>query len=513
MEASSPWRHPVCEHAEWNGGLPAVISERGSLTYAELNGMTNRLVRALRARGLKAGDGVCLTCSNRPEFAVVWAACMRAGWVITPINWHLKQDDLLYIVENSQARALIAEDRAAAGVAGSEGIAALRARISIGDDPLPGFTPFSAFCAGQDDHDIKDQVPGKRMSYTSGTTGRPKGVLRPPIDPEIREARRRQTPEPLIAGESVSMCTGPLYHAAPLEYDLIAPLTEGATALLMDKWDTRQALSWISRYRVTHTHMVATMFHRLLQIPEEERRTYDLSSLKRVTHGAAPTPVHIKQAMIDWLGPVIFEYYGGSEGGGTTITSEQWLAKPGSVGLPRADAAVYIHDKQGHELPAGQRGIVYFRIPREGGFRYFNDPEKTKKAWQGDRFTMGDHGYIDEDGYLFLTGRTSELIIAGGVNIYPAEIDSVLLMHPAVADAASVGVPNDEYGEEVKAVIETKKGTATGGELADDIMAFCRKHLAKYKCPRSVDFVEQLPRSGPGKVLRQQVRDAYWPAH
>jgi len=316
--------------------------------------------------------------------------------------------------------------------------------------------------------------------------------------------------EPLLSGKSLALCTGPLYHAAPFAYNLVEPLHRGVGVVLMDKWDPEETLRLIERHRVTHTHMVATMFHRLLALPEAVRKRYDLSSLRYVLHGAAPTPVHVKRAMLEWLGPVIFEYYAGTEGGGTFITPQQWLQKPGSVGLPVLDREVVILDEADNPRPRGEIGRVFFSVPEAGGFEYFKDQEKTSAAYVGNRFTLGDHGYLDEDGFLFLTGRTSELIISGGVNIYPAEVDSVLLMHPAVADVAVVGVPNDEFGEEVKAVVLPAEGRAPSAELAQELVAFCKDHLAHFKCPRSVDFVSELPRSEAGKVYRRRVRERYW---
>jgi long-chain acyl-CoA synthetase len=357
--------------------------------------------------------------------------------------------------------------------------------------------------------DLDDPVRGSMMLYTSGTTGRPKGVRRNPI---TRPAQQSATDiaGAFERGESLALCTGPLYHAAPLQTNLYLPLLRGVGVVLMDKWDAEQTLALIERHRITHTHMVATMFHRLLALPREVRNRYDVSSLVFVIHGAAPTPVHVKRAMLDWFGPVIYEYYAATEGGGTSITPEQWLRKPGSVGPPNPGRAVVVLDDDHKPAPTGTTGTVYFTTPDEGAFEYFKSPEKTAASFAGDLFTLGDHGYLDEDGYLFLTGRTSELILAGGVNIYPAEIDAALLMHPAVGDVACVGVPNDERGEEVKAVVQLADGFAESGELADELIEFCRAQLAKFKCPRSVDFDPMLPRSDAGKVLRRIVRDRYW---
>ena len=278
----------------------------------------------------------------------------------------------------------------------------------------------------------------------------------------------------------------------------------------MDKWDPEECLRLIDKHRVTHLHLVPTMFHRLLSLPAGVRQRYDLSSVTQIMHGAAPTPVHIKKAMIEWLGPVLFEYYGGSEGGGTDITSAEWLQKPGSVGRAWYKRQVDVLGENGQLLPPGKSGKVFFSVPEEDWFHYHGDSDKTANAYNNGRFTLGDVGYLDEDGYLFLTGRSSEVIIAGGVNIYPAEIDAVLLKHPAVADAAAVGIPHEVYGEEVKAVVEPAPGHAPDPGLAEELIAHCREHLASYKCPRSIDFTDQLLRSDAGKVKRREIRAAYW---
>ncbi len=487
---------------------PAILCERGNLTYAELNARANQLARALRSRGLQTGDAVALLCSNRAEFAEVYAACLRAGFRMTCLNWHLQSDEAGYIVDDCEARAFLAEGDRVATLAVEAARAAPKAgvRLSIGE-PIPGFESYEDALAAESPDDLADPVRGATMLYTSGTTGRPKGVhRRTPPPPERAPAGH----EPMLRGESVVLCTGPLYHAAPLQTNLNVPLQRGVTVVVMDRWDPEETLRLIERHRITHTHMVATMFHRLLALPEETKRRYDLSSLRYVLHGAAPTPVHVKQAVMDWLGPKLFEYYAATEGGGTSITPAQWLEKPGSVGPPNPGRVVEILDDDGKPLPTGEIGTVYFNSPEQGAFEYFKDPEKTAAAYRGDRFTLGDHGYLDEDGFLFLTGRTSELIISAGVNIYPAEVDAILLMHPAVADVATIGVPNDERGEEVRAVVQLAADRAPSDALVDELIAFCRERLAHFKCPRSVDFDPALPRGEAGKIQRRRVRDRYW---
>jgi long-chain acyl-CoA synthetase len=278
----------------------------------------------------------------------------------------------------------------------------------------------------------------------------------------------------------------------------------------MDHWDAEETLRLIQEHGITHTHMVATMFHRMLALPDEIKRRYDTASLRYILHGAAPTPVHVKKAMMDWLGPILWEYYAATEGGGTFISPEEWLRKPGSVGRPVPGQVIDIRDEDGRRLETGGVGNVYFKAPEVGRFEYFKDPAKTASAYDGDFFTLKDIGYVDEDGYLFLTGRTAEVIISGGVNIYPAEVDAALLMHPAVSDCAVVGVPDGDWGEAVKGVVLLNAGREPSEALADELIQHCRARLAHFKCPRSIDFVDDLPRHDTGKIYRRLVRDRYW---
>ena len=363
------------------------------------------------------------------------------------------------------------------------------------------------------------------MLYTSGTTGRPKGVDRPPEPPAgaSTTATSRDDGRPPPAGEPVErrrplravpgdvhLLTGPAYHAAPLAISLLTPLAAGITVVMMDQWEPEETLRLIDQHQVTHSHLVPTMFHRLLALPDEVRDRYDVSSLVHVLHGAAPCPVEVKRRMIEWWGPVVFEYYAATEGGGTSITPEEWLAKPGSVGRANPGRTVEVWGPDGDRLPPGEVGTVYFKAPSVGRFRYHNDADKTAGAYQGDYFTLGDMGYFDGDGYLFLTGRSAEIIISGGVNIYPAEVDAALLEHPAVADVCTVGVPNDDWGEEVKSVVQLHDGIEPSDQLAHELIEHARGHLAHYKCPRSIDFTAALPRQDSGKIYRRKVRDPYW---
>jgi long-chain acyl-CoA synthetase len=348
------------------------------------------------------------------------------------------------------------------------------------------------------------------MLYTSGTTGQPKGVERPiSVPPPAAAVINPVMRGGYLPGQHLHLCTGPLYHAAPLGYSLVAPLLGGAGVVLMDGWEAEDTLRLIQQHRITHAHMVPTMFHRLLSLPAEVRARYDVSSLVYVLHGAAPCPVPLKRALIEWFGPVVYEYYGATEGVGTFVDSISWLKKPGTVGQPFPPDQIRVLDDDGNDLPPGVPGKIYLKMPPSAPFRYYKDDAKTRNAFRGEYFTLQDVGYLDEDNYLFLTDRSANLIISGGVNIYPAETDAVLLTHPAVFDVGVIGVPNPEWGEEVKAVIELRPDYPASEALAQELIAYCRARLAHYKCPRSVDFVAKLPRYDSGKLYKHALREEY----
>ncbi|RYF94110.1 MAG: acyl-CoA synthase [Caulobacteraceae bacterium] len=474
--------------------------------FAQVNARANLLVRLLRARGLAAGDSVALVCSNRVEFVEVLAATLRGGLRLTPVNWHLSAEEIGYILRDCEAKAVIGEARVAAMPTAAEGLEAA-VKLAIGG-AIEGFESYSEAIAPFDGADIPDPVLGNGMMYTSGTTGRPKGVHRPApvVTPYVTYLTRGYVP-----GQSVQMCAGPAYHAAPLAFDVRAAMGGGAALVFVDKWDSEQVLRTISERKVSHFHLVPIMFQRLLALPEAVKARYPIDHVKFIIHGAAPCPPEIKRAMIDWFGPVLTEYYAGSEGGaGFLIDSDEWLRKPGSVGKRPALLAVRILDEAGNDLPNGQAGAIYQQMPPGGGFTYFKDEAKTQASRVGDFFTMGDVGYFDEDDYLFLTGRNAETIISGGVNIYPQEIDNELVKHPAVADSATIGAPHDEWGEQVKAVVLLRPGHEPSPALADEILAFARASLPSFKVPRSLDFVAELPRSEAGKIQRNKVRAPYW---
>jgi len=485
---------------------PAVIDPDGRVkTFAEVNAAANKLSRLFRQHGLKQGDSLALVCSNRAEFVEVLAATQRSGIRVTPVNWHLTADEIAYIVKDCEAKVLVGEARIAAVGPAAEQCPDLVLKLAVGGE-IAGFQNYDETLAPLDGSDISDPVLGNQMMYTSGTTGRPKGVFRPTaaVTPHAMYEQRGYDEN------SAQLCAGPAYHAAPLAFDVRAAMGAGVPLYFIDKWDSELVLRTISEKKITHLHLVPIMFQRLLALPDEVKARYPVDHVKYIVHGAAPCPPEVKYAMIEWFGPILSEYYAGSEGGaGFTISSEEWLKKPGSVGKRPALLQVRILDEEGNDLPPGVPGGIYHQLPPGGGFTYYKDEAKTQANRVGDFFTMGDVGYFDEDDYLFLTGRNAETIISGGVNIYPQEVDNELIKHEAVADSATVGVPHDEWGEQVKAVILLKPGYEPSEELAQEILEFGRKSLPSFKVPRSLDFVTDLPRSEAGKIQRNKVRAPY----
>ena len=486
---------------------PAIISDAGRRTFGELNARANQLANALRSRGLQAGDGIAILCRNRPEFAEAYFAGLRHGLRITTVNWHLTADEAAYIVDDCEAKAIVADASLGPVAKGIlDGTATVTAALAVAGD-IDGFESYEKALEPESAENPEEPVLGGIMLYTSGTTGRPKGVRKTPAGVRVPNVYD-YLDDPAQRGD-VHLCTGPLYHAAPLAFSLAIPLSFGSTVVMMDGWDAEETLQLIERHRVTHTHMVPTMFHRLLSLPEQERTTHDISSLRHVLHGAAPCPVAVKQRLIEWLGPIVSEYYAATEGTGCSVDSDTWLKKPGTVGKPNPADQVIVADEAGEELPRGEVGLVYMKALPATKFEYFKDSEKTQRTYRGEYFTLGDVGYMDEDGFLFLTDRSANLIISGGVNIYPAEVDAILLDHPAVADVATIGVPSEEWGEEVLAVVELKASVEPSDALAEELIDFTRERLARFKCPRRVDFVDHLPRLDNGKIYKRLLRERY----
>ena len=506
-------------HAKTRPDHPAIIMAGSgqALSYDELDRASNRLAHLLRDQGLERGDHMALFMENQILFMeIVWAA-FRSGVYVTAVNSFLTAEEVAYIVDDCDARVVITS-RAKADVAGDIDPATTPKveRWLMVDAIASGgaieWESYEAATAGFPHTPIDDEHWGTAMLYSSGTTGRPKGIKRPlpdhPMDELDPRTARFFTTRYRYGPDMVYLSPAPMYHAAPLTFST-AVLRVGGTLVMMERFDPAECLAHIERYQVTHSQFVPTMFVRMIKLDDAERLRHDLSSLAVVIHAAAPCPVPIKRQMIEWLGPIVVEYYAGTEGiGSTFISSEEWLEKPGSVGKPVA-AEIHICDEEGNDLPAGEIGGVYFS--GGGPYEYHKAPDKTAAAsLPGGRATLGDVGYLDADGYLFLTDRKAHMIISGGVNIYPQEVEDALVTHPKVADVAVFGVPNDDMGEEVKAVVEPAPGVAADATLERELIAFTREHIAHYKCPRSIDFEDELPRLPTGKLYKRLLRDRYW---
>lgn len=480
-------------------------------TAARLHAASNRLVHGLRAAGLRRGDAFAVVLPNGVEFFTAYLAASQAGFYLVPVNHHLVGPEIAWIVADSGAKVLIAHERFASAARQAADEAALPAHGRYAVGAVDGFRPYDQLLEGQPESAPDDRTLGWVMNYTSGTTGRPRGIRRPlpgtpPEDAHLGGFLAIFGIKPFDG--NVHLVCSPLYHTAVLQF-AGASLHIGHRIVLMDKWTPQGMLALMDEHRCTHTHMVPTQFHRLLALPAKTRAAYDVSAMRHAIHGAAPCPDHVKRAMIDWWGGCVEEYYAASEGGGAFATAEDWLKKPGTVGRAWPISELAIFDDDGNRLPAGELGTVYMKMST-GGFSYHKDEGKTRKNRIGDFFTVGDLGLLDEDGYLFLRDRKIDMIISGGVNIYPAEIESALLGHPAVADAAAFGIPHDDWGEEVKAVVEVAEGHREGPELADGILAHCARRLAGYKCPKSVDFIAAMPRDPNGKLYKRRLREPYW---
>jgi long-chain acyl-CoA synthetase len=492
---------------------PAVIMAGSGqvLTYAELEDRSCRVANLLRAFGLEPGGHVAVLLENRPEFfEVVWGA-LRCGLYVTPINWHLAPDEAAYIVDDCDAAVLVASAALVDAVVPAGAARALVGRVAVGGH-VPGFADYEELLAAQPSSRPTQECEGNWMLYSSGTTGRPKGVKPPRVgDPLGAPTSFSMLVQGLYgAGEdTVYLSPAPLYHAAPAGWtNAIHRL--GGTTVVMERFDPLHVLGLIERRRVTHVQFVPTHLVRLLKLPASDRTRFDLSSLRVVVHAAAPCPPDVKRAVIEWLGPVVHEYYSGSEGVGfCAIGPDEWLAHPGSVGRSLL-GAVHIVGPDGAELPVGAEGEIWFEAP--GRFEYHGDPAKTAAAYDARGWsTLGDIGRVDADGYLYLTDRVSNMIISGGVNVYPREIEDVLVLHPAVTDVAVIGVPHPDMGEAIRAVVQPRDAVP-GDTLADDLIAFCRERIAHFKCPTSVVFLDELPRLPSGKLAKRllppAVRDA-----
>ncbi|HXT05842.1 MAG TPA: acyl-CoA synthetase [Roseiarcus sp.] len=500
-------------HAATTPDKPAyIIAETGErLTFGELDRRSNQIAQLFYALGLAPGDHVALLMENGLAFVEICWAAQRAGLIYTAVSRYLKADEIAYIVRDCAAKAFITSPACAAETRGLAQAGDAPILLMTGQ-PAPGFRAFDVEAAAQPTTPVANEFAGRDMLYSSGTTGRPKGV------------ETSLTPMPLglvnpvlkllcvdmcgVNQDSVYLSPAPLYHAAPLRFTMTAAAF-GATVVVMRHFDAEAYLRYVEQYRATQSQLVPTMFVRLLKLPPAARARYDISSLRGAVHAAAPCPIEVKQQMIDWWGPVLIEYYAGTEGNGATIiNSQQWLAHRGSVGRAYVGQIRIVDEETGQTLPPRVNGVVYF----DGGpaFVYRNDPAKTKAAYIRDGWsTLGDIGYLDEDGYLYLTDRKANMMICGGVNVYPQETEDVLIGHPQVLDVAVFGVPNEDLGEEVKAVVQLRDPARASPELAAELIAFCRDRISAIKCPRSVDFEQDLPRTPTGKLLKRQLRDRY----
>ncbi len=504
--------HPVV-YAQKTPDKPAIIMANTgeSLTYGELEALSNQMAHYFRSMGLKTGDHVGMFLENHLMFYVWCWGAQRAGLYYTAISTRLTAPEVAFIVDDCDAQILLTSKSLAEVASELDGdIPQVRECLMV-DGTIDGFKSFEDTIGAFPTDRIADETAGMDMLYSSGTTGRPKGVKIPltgePIDAE----------NPLLdltkqiysfSEDMVYLSPAPLYHAAPMRFNMTI-LRCGGTSVIMDHFNEEESLRLIEEYKITHSQWVPTMFVRMLKMPADIRTKYDVSSLKIAIHAAAPCPIEVKRQMIEWWGPVLFEYYAGSEGNGAThITSEDWLEHPGSVGRSMT-ATLHILDDDGNELPAGEIGSIFF----EGGgqFSYHKDAAKTADSHNQQGYsTLGDVGYVDEEGYLFLTDRKAFMIISGGVNIYPQEAENMLIVHPKVFDVAVFGVPNEEFGEEVKAVVQPMDWADVGDDFEQELIAYCKENLSSIKCPRSVDFDKELPRHPTGKLYKRLLRDRYW---
>jgi acyl-CoA synthetase (AMP-forming)/AMP-acid ligase II len=513
VSMSATLQHPA-GHAVTSPDKPAYIMAGSgeTVTYAQLEVRSNRAAHLLRSHGLRPGDAVAVLMHNHPCFMeVIWAA-QRAGLIFTTISTHLTAAEIAYILRDCGARALLCNDDLAERAAAACELAPQVSLRLLIDGYRPGFIDYAIDSGAMPRVPIADECAGREMLYSSGTTGQPKGIalefkpgmsidtMLPALDAMARLFR--------FDADTVYLSTAPLYHAAPLRFVMMTMFL-GGTAVIMERFDAQLSLQLLQRYNVTHSQWVPIMFTRLLALPEQIRAGFSSDSHRLAIHAAAPCPVPVKRAMIDWWGPIIHEYYGSTEAiGVTAIDSEQWIAHPGSVGRALVGRPRIIDEATGEELPPGQTGTLYFS---DGpAVHYHNDPEKSAAA-RNDRgwYTCGDIGYLDDEGYLYLTDRKAFTIISGGVNVYPQETENTLALHPAVADVAVIGVPDAEFGEAVLAVVQLHPDHHRSPQLAAELIEFCRARISHIKCPRAIDFMTQLPRFDNGKLYKQALKARY----
>ncbi len=503
--------HPGLIAEQQPDKIAYTMAETGQIiTHGELEATANQGAQLFRSLGLQRGDHIALLLENHPRFFQICWAAQRAGLYYTAISYRLQQAEVEYIVQNCEARVFISSAERKAVVEPLLDKTPDVTSYYMIDGTVDGFESWEEAIAAMPSTPIADQQEGQAMLYSSGTTGYPKGVKKPLPDTGYGEGVDINLMAALYGAtdDSIYLSPAPLYHAAPLAFTM-GLLRYGTHVVVMEHFDAERALEYIETYKITHSQWVPTMFVRMLKLPEEVRTKYDVSTLQCAIHAAAPCPIPVKEQMIDWWGPVLFEYYAGTEGNGfVQLNSEEWLAHKGSVGKPLT-CELHICDDEGNELPAGEPGTVY--MGGGGEFEYFKDNEKTSGSRHPQGWTtLGDVGYVDDDGYLYLTDRKHFMIISGGVNIYPQEAENVLITHDSVIDVAVFGVPNEEFGEEVKAVVQPRDMVQATPELAVELMNYCREQLSHVKCPRSVDFREELPRHPTGKLYKRLLKDEYW---
>ena len=504
--------HPFI-HAKTHPDKPAYImaATGEAVTYRQLDDQSNRIAQFFRAAGLKAGDHIALFLENNPRFFEICWGAQRSGLIYTAISSRLTAAEVDYIVTDCGAKLFVTSkylaDRAAELAPLMKGVAH---RYML-DGTIAGYQSWEETVARQPARRIADETAGHDMLYSSGTTGRPKGVL-PVVEPQPIDADNPlfQITRKLygMGEDTIYLSPAPLYHAAPLRFNMTV-MKLGGTSVIMEHFDAEEFLALVPKHKITHTQVVPTMFVRFLKLPDEVRLRYDVSSLRCAIHAAAPCPIPTKEKMIDWWGPIVWEYYGGTEGNGLTMcNATDWLAHKGTVGRAVL-GTVKICDEDGKELPQGEAGTIYFADGRP--FEYHNDPRKTAETKNARGWTtIGDVGYLDADNFLHLTDRKAFMLISGGVNIYPQEAENLLITHPKVMDCAVFGVPNPDFGEEVKAVVQPRDMADAGPALADELIAWCKQNLSAIKCPRSIDFEAELPRHPTGKLYKRLLRDRYW---
>lgn len=483
-----------------------MLPSREEIRYGELEQFSCQGAQLFRHLGLVHGAGIAIWLPNHSEFLKITWAAQRSGIYYTPISTFFKSQEVEYILENSDAQILITNRELLSRLKRSPSIKTL-----IIDEDAPKSDSWQKLRATMSTEPLADEVEGSEMIYSSGTTGQPKGVRFPLSGSAygtLSATFKTRIEMHDISAETRYLSTAPMYHSAPLRYNMIVTRM-GGSAFIMDKFDAEQSLKAIDEHRITHSQWVPTMFVRLLKLPIETKALFKTDSLRFVIHAAAPCPVEVKRKMLEWFGPVIYEYYSGTEANGfTAINPQEWLEHPGSVGRA-VQGEIHILDENHNPLPEGTTGTIYFA--KGNDFSYYKDPEKTKGAkTQDGKSTLGDVGYVDKEGYLYLQDRKSFMIISGGVNIYPQEIEDLLIGHPAVDDVAVFGIPNDEFGEEVKAVVQANSRRSNQDDLQSELIEYCRANLSPIKCPKSIDFTEAMPRHPTGKLYKQALKDQYW---